>query len=220
MPRARPRKNATPKKTSKKNTTSSNSTGTASATPETASAQPQRPTLPEESKGSTLVNAKRSTPGKANLGLCNTSKRIQKELQEITLDPPAGCSAGPKGDNLYEWWATISGPKDSPYENGTFYIDITFTEDYPFKPPKVSFKTRIYHCNVNARGAICLDTLKDNWSPALTTSKVLLSICSLLTDANPYDPLVGEIASQYLGNRKEHDRIAREWTKRYASGVE
>ena len=110
------------------------------------------------------------------------------------------------------------GPQDSPYAGGIFFLDITFPADYPFKPPKVTFKTRIYHCNVNSQGNICLDILKDQWSPALTVSKVLLSICSLLTDANPDDPLVGNIASQYRENREEHDRTAQEWTRRYASG--
>ncbi|XP_029397348.1 ubiquitin-conjugating enzyme E2 E1 isoform X2 [Mus pahari] len=126
-------------------------------------------------------------------------------------------SAGPKGDNIYEWRSTILGPPGSVYEGGVFFLDITFSPDYPFKPPKVTFRTRIYHCNINSQGVICLDILKDNWSPALTISKVLLSICSLLTDCNPADPLVGSIATQYMTNRGEHDRMARQWTKRYAT---
>ncbi|XP_044534820.1 ubiquitin-conjugating enzyme E2 E1-like [Gracilinanus agilis] len=126
-------------------------------------------------------------------------------------------TAGPKGDNIYEWRSTILGPPGSVYEGGVFFLDITFTPEYPFKPPKVTFRTRIYHCNINSQGVICLDILKDNWSPALTISKVLLSICSLLTDCNPADPLVGSIATQYMTNRAEHDRMARQWTKRYAT---
>ncbi len=97
----------------------------------------------------------------------------------------APCSAGPKGDSLYEWVSTIMGPQGSVYQGGVFFLDIVFPQDYPFKPPKIVFRTRIYHCNINSSGVICLDILKDNWSPALTMSKVLLSICSLLTDPNP-----------------------------------
>ncbi|XP_029104031.1 ubiquitin-conjugating enzyme E2 E2-like isoform X2 [Scleropages formosus] len=176
--------------------------------PEREQAQPKK----KETKISSKTAAKLST----------SAKRIQKELAEITLDPPPNCSAGPKGDNIYEWRSTILGPPGSVYEGGVFFLDIAFTPDYPFKPPKcglvqVTFRTRIYHCNINSQGVICLDILKDNWSPALTISKVLLSICSLLTDCNPADPLVGSIATQYLTNRAEHDRIAKQWTKRYAT---
>eukprot|EP01111_Echinosteliopsis_oligospora_P007539 TRINITY_DN22740_c0_g1_i1.p1 TRINITY_DN22740_c0_g1~~TRINITY_DN22740_c0_g1_i1.p1 ORF type:complete len:148 (+),score=28.53 TRINITY_DN22740_c0_g1_i1:56-499(+) len=144
------------------------------------------------------------------------AKRIQKELADLTLDPPANCSAGPKGDNIHEWAATIMGPSGSPYAGGIFFLDIHFPNEYPFTPPKVTFRTKIYHCNISSTGQICLDILKDNWSPALTVSKVLLSICSLLTDPNPKDPLVGSIASHLLTNKAEHDNKAKEWTRRYA----
>lgn len=157
-----------------------------------------------------------SRPWSSTTSITASAKRIQKELAEISSDPPSNCSAGPKGDNLYEWVSTIVGPAGSPYHGGVFFLDINFSSDYPFKPPKVMFRTRIYHCNISASGQICLDILKENWSPALTISKVLLSICSLLTDANPYDPLVGTIAQQYLTDRAAHDKTAAEWTRRYA----
>lgn len=71
----------------------------------------------------------------------------------------------------FHWQATIMGPGDSPYSGGVFFLAIHFPTDYPFKPPKVNFTTRIYHPNINSNGSICLDILRDQWSPALTISK-------------------------------------------------
>jgi ubiquitin-conjugating enzyme E2 D/E len=110
----------------------------------------------------------------------------------------------------------IMGPGESPYQGGVFFLDIVFPPDYPFKPPKCTFKTKVYHPNINANGGICLDILKNQWSPALTTTKVLLSISSLLSDPNPDDPLVGEIAALYKQNKPQFEANAREWTKKYA----
>ena len=146
-----------------------------------------------------------------------SSKRITRELADIQQDPPAGCSAGPiKESDLYTWNATILGPDDTPYAGGVFNLVIQFPTDYPFKPPKVAFTTKVFHPNINGAGGICLDILKDQWSPALSISKVLLSISSLLADANPKDPLVPEVARLYESNRAEFNRIAREWTLQYA----
>ncbi|CAI6334941.1 unnamed protein product [Periconia digitata] len=143
-------------------------------------------------------------------------KRINKELTDLGRDPPSSCSAGPIGDDLFHWQATIMGPSDSPYSGGVFFLAIHFPTDYPFKPPKVNFTTRIYHPNINSNGSICLDILRDQWSPALTISKVLLSICSMLTDPNPDDPLVPEIAHVYKTDRSRYESTAREWTRKYA----
>ncbi|GAA0171883.1 ubiquitin-protein ligase [Lithospermum erythrorhizon] len=146
----------------------------------------------------------------------SSGKRIQKEMAELNSDPPPDCFAGPKGDNLYHWIATIFGPTGTPYEGGLFFLNIMFPTDYPFQPPKVVFKTRIYHCNADSTGNVSLGILKDSWSPALTISKVLLALRSMFINPNPYKPLVPSVAHLFLADRTKHDELAVEWTMRFA----
>ncbi|XP_045146501.1 ubiquitin-conjugating enzyme E2 D2-like [Echinops telfairi] len=143
-------------------------------------------------------------------------KRIQRELSGMIRDPPAQCSAGPVGDDMFRWQGTIMGPTNSPYHGGVFFLAIIFPTDYPYHPPKITFTTRIYHPNISKRGNICLDILSSEWSPALTISKVLLSICSLLCDPNPDDPLVLSIAKTYKNDREMYDKLAKKYTHKYA----
>ncbi|KNA22685.1 hypothetical protein SOVF_032030 isoform A [Spinacia oleracea] len=145
-----------------------------------------------------------------------SGKRIQKELKELDSHPPPLSSAGPIADSLNHWLATFLGPPGTPYEGGIFFLDILFPNEYPFKPPKVMFKTRIYHCNVDSSGNVNLDILKDGWSPALTISKVLLAIRSIFLNPDPYNALVPPIAHLYQVDRKRHDELAAAWTHRFA----
>ena len=140
-------------------------------------------------------------------------KRINKELQDLGRDPPAQCSAGPVGDAMFHWQATIMGHQDSPFSGGVFFLTIHFPTDYPFKPPKVAFTTSIYHPNIKSNGSICLDILRSQWSPTLTIREVLLSLCSLLCDPNPHVPLDLEIAKT---DRDRYRELAKEWTRKYA----
>lgn len=144
-------------------------------------------------------------------------RRILKELQDINKSPTEGIICGPLDQNdPFKWQATIQGPTESPFENGNFNLSIAFPQDYPFKPAKFQFTTKIYHPNVNPQGSICLDILSSQWSPALTTVKVLMSIQSLMTDPNPDDPLVADIARIYKNDRPKYNATAKEWTEKYA----
>ncbi len=147
----------------------------------------------------------------------SAEKRILKELNDFNKDPPPRISASPiNNDNLFIWKATIIGPEDSPYEGGIFHLNIHFPTDYPFKPPKITLSTKIYHPNINLNGSISLDILMEQWSPALTITTTLLSIVSLLFDPNPDYPINYEAANLYKSNKCEYYKKAREWAIKYA----
>lgn len=147
--------------------------------------------------------------------------RLCKELHDLLRDPPMNCSASPHSlkEDIHLWTAWIVGPEGSPYEGGLFQLRVLFPKDYPFKPPRVTFVTKIYHCNINDRGQISLDLLCGQWSPALTIAKILLGISSLLIDQNPHDPLAPDVAHHYREDLAGFKKMAREWTERYAKNV-
>jgi len=146
-----------------------------------------------------------------------TIKRLRKEYEELSREPIPHCKAIPIDiNNLAEWQAIIEGPEETPYVGGIFHLNILFPNEYPFRPPKIVFKTRVYHPNISSTGGICLDILKDAWSPALTIGKILLSICSLLADPNPNDPLMPDIAKIYIDNHQQFIQNAMDYTKKFA----
>jgi ubiquitin-conjugating enzyme E2 D/E len=145
-------------------------------------------------------------------------RRIHKELQELLKDPLENITAGPIDDsNIFNWTATLIGPAETPYSGGLFYLTIHFSTKHPFSPPDIIFTNRIYHPNINENGQICMDILKKEWSSALSISRVLLSISSLLSDPNPDDPFNAEAANLYKKDIKLFNQKARDYTMKYAS---
>jgi len=144
-------------------------------------------------------------------------KRIIKETERLVSDSPPGISAAPHEDNLRYFDVIMSGPQSSSYEGGSFKLELFLPEEYPMAPPKVRFLTKIYHPNIDKLGRICLDILKDKWSPALQIRTVLLSIQALLSSPNPDDPLANDVADHWKKNEKEAINVAREWTTKYAN---
>lgn len=143
-------------------------------------------------------------------------KRIIKETERLVSDPVPGINAYPQEDNLRYFHVTIDGPSSSPYANGVFNLELYLPEDYPMCAPKVRFLTKIYHPNIDKLGRICLDVLKDNWSPALQIRTILLSIQALLGAPNPDDPLANDVAEDWKKDEKKAIQVAQEWTQKYA----
>lgn len=143
--------------------------------------------------------------------------RIYSELSDLKKNPVENCVAIPDDNNIFHWKAQIYGPVNTPYHGGIFNLDILFPNDYPFSPPKINFDTKVYHPNINSTGSICMDILKDNWCPVMTINKILLSICSLLNDPNPDDPLEPEIANEFKNDIETFKSNAASWTLIYAS---
>lgn len=142
--------------------------------------------------------------------------RLNKELRRFRQDPPVGITVSEVDDDT--WTAFITGPQNSPYEGGTFCIELSFPPSYPFTPPRARFKTPVYHPNVSVAGSICADIFHDKsvWSPANGVASVLLSVQSLLTDANPAHGLNNSALRQYIDDRERFDRTARDWTRNHA----
>lgn len=144
-------------------------------------------------------------------------RRIIKETQRLMQEPVPGIRACPDESNARYFHVTVTGPEDSPFEGGLFKLELFLPEDYPMSAPKVRFITKIYHPNIDRLGRICLDILKDKWSPALQIRTVLLSIQALLSAPNPDDPLANDVAELWKVNEAEAIRNAKEWTQRYAT---
>lgn len=152
--------------------------------------------------------------------------RVNKEIKVISLPDSSGVIAQVAPDDNHvpskPGWrhliGNISGPEGTCYEGGRFDVDILIPQEYPFEPPKMKFITKIWHPNVSSQtGAICLDILKDQWSPALTIKTAMLSLQALLCSPEPSDPQDAQVARMYLDNKAEFDRTAKQWVKTYAT---
>ncbi|CAF1223922.1 unnamed protein product [Adineta ricciae] len=144
-----------------------------------------------------------------------TSKRLMKEFKSIK-DNSKYCTVTLIDDDIYHWQAILIGPEDSPYEYGSFRLDIRIPRDFPFSPPDIRFKTKIYHPNIHLTGAICVDILQSQWNSSWSIESLLSGIRSLLTDPNSDDPYNARAALYYREDREKFNEVASWWTKKYA----
>lgn len=152
--------------------------------------------------------------------IARSLQRITREHLNLQHDPPETISAGLLHDSdPRQWQATVEGPPNTPYAQGTFNISLQFPESYPREPPHVAFSTLIFHPNVSLRGEVRLAELEQTqWSPAFTVRTILLSLQAILSDPNLLEGCVmnDEAAGLFLGDVEGFNERARQWTMAYA----
>ncbi|KAI9651874.1 MAG: hypothetical protein M1831_007539 [Alyxoria varia] len=154
------------------------------------------------------------------MGSSGGQKRISKELSQCTQEPPTGMKIQlAEESNMYKWDIFLDGPEQSPYKNGVFKLLLTLPTDYPFKPPVISFQTKIYHPNVSndEKGSMCLGMLRsDQWKPPNKISAVLDMVRNIMIEPNVDEAVETAIANQYKTDRREFEKTARDWTQKHA----
>lgn len=151
-----------------------------------------------------------SEPTKMTAATRPAMQRLMTDLKEMRNEPPEGCSAAPVSEqNIFVWNASIIGPDESAWEGGIYGLRLTFPERYPSEPPRVQFTCAMFHPNVYQDGTLCLDIIQKQWSPIYTTSTILTSIQSLLTDPNPQSPANPDAAKLFSEDPKAYRRKIR-----------
>ncbi|KAI0917678.1 hypothetical protein AcW2_007754 [Taiwanofungus camphoratus] len=160
-----------------------------------------------------------TTPPNCTLAMDARLRRLNKEIADCKNDRSSRITIDLVDNSPYHLIGAFDGPEGTPYEGGHFQVDIVIPDSYPFQPVKMKFITKVYHPNVSsASGAICLDILKDAWSPVLTLKSTLISLQSLLCSPEPRDPQDAEVAKHYMTSKSSFEDTARYWTHIFAGG--
>mmetsp|Transcript_13859 Transcript_13859/g.21121 ORF Transcript_13859/g.21121 Transcript_13859/m.21121 type:complete len:238 (-) Transcript_13859:85-798(-) len=142
-----------------------------------------------------------------------TLTRVAREIRDLHKSPPEGIKLvvdGDGGGSLGEIMAEIDGPTGTPYESKYFQLKLIISADFPSSPPRGFFLTKIYHPNVDmSNGAICVNTLKKDWTPETTFSHVLSVIRCLLIVPFPESSLNDEAGKLFMESYEEYSKRAK-----------
>ncbi|KAI8813867.1 ubiquitin-conjugating enzyme/RWD-like protein [Cladochytrium replicatum] len=154
------------------------------------------------------------------------TRRLLKELREVKQLEKNGdggegvVELGPVAEeDLTEWRCVLQGPSGSPYEGGTFTLKIQVPPTYPLQPPTITFKTRVCHPNVHLKtGEICLDVLKNAWTPAWSLHSACMAVGVLLTSPEADSPLNCDAANLLrAGDERGYNSLVRMHVRLHAA---
>eukprot|EP00658_Telonema_sp_P-2_P026513 TRINITY_DN20713_c0_g1_i1.p1 TRINITY_DN20713_c0_g1~~TRINITY_DN20713_c0_g1_i1.p1 ORF type:complete len:272 (+),score=61.68 TRINITY_DN20713_c0_g1_i1:173-988(+) len=168
----------------------------------------------------TLKLKLKHTHPRPSMSVKSLEKRVAKELQKLQAGGEVTVSAKPRGDDLRLWDAVVAGPVDTAYEGGEFHVVLPLPVEYPFKPPKPQFRTKVYHPNIKSDGTMCAAWLETNWRPNMFLREVLEYIYGILAAPDPDDAIEPEVANVFTSDRELFEKKAREWTVKYAGSGE
>jgi len=144
------------------------------------------------------------------------TRRLQKELLELRATGMRAFRDIVVDDHNILYWQGLIVPENAPYNKGAFRIEINFPAEYPFKPPKINFRTKIYHPNIDEKGQVCLPIISaENWKPATKTDQVIQALVALVNDPEPEHPLRADIAEEYVKDRRKFIKNAEEFTRKH-----
>ena len=144
---------------------------------------------------------------------------LRKELANLKMDPISGLfySIELIKNNIFNWKLTLIGPKDTPYADGIFFIELKFSSNYPHEPPEIFFLTRIFHLSVYENGRIDHLFLNCNWKETNNIREIIIKLSAFFYLVCPESPCCRDRADLYKEDREKYFSIAREYTVKYAN---
>ena len=146
-----------------------------------------------------------------------SSRRLAKELAELRAGNSEQVRIVEVDEaNMLRWKIQIL-PDREPYNKGAFEVSVNFPAEYPFKPPRITFNTKIYHPNVDEKGQVCLALVSaENWKPATRTEQVINALLVLIAEPELDHPLRAELAEEYNKDKKKFLKTAEDYTRQHA----
>ncbi|XP_030836179.1 ubiquitin-conjugating enzyme E2 L3-like [Strongylocentrotus purpuratus] len=144
------------------------------------------------------------------------TRRLKKELDDIKKNSTPCVKTVNIDPSSILIWQILLAPSNPPFSKAGFKVDIVYPAEYPFKPPRITFATKIYHPNIDEKGQVCLPIISpENWKPATKTDQIIQALVALIHDPEPDHPLRADLAEEYTKDKKKFMKNAEEHTRKY-----